>query len=347
MNRTSNHFDFIRLCAACLVLLSHSYALKGFPETEDPIGQWTHGYFPASFFGVQFFFLISGYLILTSYERSPSLTSYFWKRSLRIFPGLAVLLILMVGLYGPIFTDLSWTAYFSKTHELVLFLRNLSLYKLNGSLPGVFPHLPLPHELVGSLWTLAYEFSCYFLLALWGTLGLLRWRWITVVLYVGLTIANCFPQYLGTYSIPVLHFPLIPTLQFSSFFIGGMLYKQWGDVLSFSTPRLALATMALLGCLALGVPVAMYVAGYILVPYLLFGLAFLPGPLTKLGKWGDFSYGLYIYGFPVQQACVYLSSNSLTFAELFFVSLFISLPLAYVSWHWVESRFLAFKDWIQ
>lgn len=347
MNRTANHFDFIRLVAACLVLLSHSYALKGVPETADPLARLTHTYFPASFFGVQFFFLISGYLILTSFENRTSYLSYFWKRSLRIFPALAVLLLLMVGIYGPLFTDLPLSQYFSKTHELALFLGNLSLYKLQGALPGVFANLPLPHELVGSLWTLAYEFTCYILLAFWGALGLLRWRWLTLLLYLGITIPNFFPHLLGGYSLPLLNFPLIPTLQFGSFFIGGMVYNQWADCIPFSPFSLCVAFVLLFGCLSLAVPLGMYLAGYLIVPYILFGLAFLPSPLTQVGKWGDFSYGLYIYGFPIQQACVYLSNNSLSFVALFFVSLFATLPLAYLSWHWVESPCLRFKNWIK
>lgn len=347
MNRTTNHFDFIRLVAASLVLLSHSYALKGVPETEDPIAQWTHTYFPASFFGVQFFFLISGYLILASFERSSSLPSYFWKRSLRIFPGLAVLLLVMVGIYGPIFTNLTWSEYFSKPRELALFLRNIFLFRLNGSLPGVFPELPRPFELVGSLWTLAYEFSCYILLAIWGTMGLLRWRWLTLSFYLILTFLNCFPQYLGNYTLPIVHFPLVPAIQFTSFFIGGMVYRQWADRISFARPLLGSAVLLVGLSFFLGTPYWMYLGGFILVPYLVFGCAFLPGPLTQIGRWGDFSYGLYIYGFPVQQACVYVSNNTLSFYELFFVSLCVTLPIAYFSWHGVEARFLRYKDWIQ
>lgn len=347
MDRHTNHFDFIRFIAACLVLLSHSYALKGFSELEDPIAQWTHQYFPASFFGVQFFFLISGYLILASFEKSPSLTSYFWKRALRIFPGLAVLLLLMVVIYGPIFTELSYSDYFTQKRQLAFFLRNITLYRLNGALPGVFPNLPVQHELVGSLWTLAYEFSCYLVLALWGILGLLRWRWLTLILYLTLTLANCFPQYLGAYTLPFVNFPLIPTLQFSSFFLGGMVYRQWESFIPYHRSTFLFVGGLFFLCLYLGSPALMYLAGFILIPYLVFYMAFQAGPLTRFGKIGDLSYGLYIYGFPVQQACVYLTDNSLSFAALFSLSLVASLPLAYLSWHWVESRCLRYKDLVK
>ena len=115
--------------------------------------------YPFSFFGVRIFFLISGYLILQSFERKKSNLDYMWKRTLRIFPGLFVLILLMVFVYGPIFSFYSPKEYFSNPQTYQMFW-SVILYRLNGLLPGVFT-INEQVQLIGSLWTLPYEFSMY------------------------------------------------------------------------------------------------------------------------------------------------------------------------------------------
>jgi peptidoglycan/LPS O-acetylase OafA/YrhL len=91
--RIANNFDIIRILFAWFVIVSHSYVLNGEGPT-DPLASLTNGYMIFSFIGVKGFFIISGYLIFQSLERSKSILDYLAKRILRIFPALLVVLLL-------------------------------------------------------------------------------------------------------------------------------------------------------------------------------------------------------------------------------------------------------------
>ena len=95
--RKANNFDIIRILFAWLVIVSHSYILLG-TKGCDPLCELTNHYINLSYFGVKGFITISGFLIFKSLERSPNVLDYLWKRILRIYPGLMVVLLLSVGI---------------------------------------------------------------------------------------------------------------------------------------------------------------------------------------------------------------------------------------------------------
>ena len=90
--RPANNFDVLRILFAWFVIISHSYVLNGLWAT-DPLFEATNQTFLFSFIGVKGFFIISGYLIFKSMMVSKSIPEYLIKRSLRIFPALAVVLL--------------------------------------------------------------------------------------------------------------------------------------------------------------------------------------------------------------------------------------------------------------
>ncbi|WP_226858226.1 acyltransferase family protein [Diaphorobacter aerolatus] len=65
--------------------------------------------------------------------------------------------------------------------------------------------------------------------------------------------------------------------------------------------------------------------------------------LHRAGRFGDFSYGLYIYAFPVQQLVVWASANQLGFPVALAITLMSTLTLAALSWHWIEKPALSLK----
>ena len=95
MDYRKNNFDFLRLIFASFVIITHSYPLSGIKEC-DFICQLTFGQVSFSYVGVKGFFVISGYLIFQSLQRSENIFDYFWKRLLRLFPALIVVLFLTV-----------------------------------------------------------------------------------------------------------------------------------------------------------------------------------------------------------------------------------------------------------
>ena len=105
----ANNLNAIRLIAAFLVLFGHSFVFLGLPE---PLFlSWDH----LGPLAVYIFFTISGYLITESWDRDPHLGRFFARRALRIFPGLAICIVLSAFILGPMLTTLSLNEYFKST----------------------------------------------------------------------------------------------------------------------------------------------------------------------------------------------------------------------------------------
>jgi len=113
LHARENNFDFLRFFAASLVLLVHSYPLTG-RQPEEPIELLT-GYENGGSFAVSIFFVISGYLITSSWLSSSSPTSFLIKRALRILPALALAVLLSVFIIGPLVTTESPGDYFASS----------------------------------------------------------------------------------------------------------------------------------------------------------------------------------------------------------------------------------------
>jgi peptidoglycan/LPS O-acetylase OafA/YrhL len=122
-----NNFDFIRLLFASFVIITHSYALTGLPE-NDLLAQTTNGQMLFSWLGVKGFFIISGYLIFQSFERSGNIIDYYWKRLLRLIPGLFVVLLVTL-LLAPFVYENPTISYLSNKDVWTYLPRNLLMYK--------------------------------------------------------------------------------------------------------------------------------------------------------------------------------------------------------------------------
>lgn len=344
MNRHTNNFDFLRFLASLFVLITHSFALKGIPDNLDYLGKITNMYFPFSFFGVQFFFLISGYLILKSYLSDRRLIPYFWKRFLRLIPGLTVLLLFVAFILGPYFTTLTITDYFSEWRTIRNFLMSVSIFRLGGNLPGVFTSQPIANELVGSLWTLPFEVIFYISIPILVFFRILKYRIFLLFIYILLTFLCFFPYLTHEYKIPFFQFRLSNLISFSSFFIGGMLVYIYKDTIKFKPVILIGSLVFIAYSFIFNNSWCILFSGHILVPYVLFYIAFIPCFLNKFGKWGDFSYGIYIYGFPIQQTIIFLTDNNTSVEIVIFLSIVFTLPFAYLSWKFVEKPALRLKN---
>ena len=156
-----NNINFLRFIAASLVIWFHMASLLVIPEPYI-MGQ---GLGPIA---VNIFFVLSGYLIAKSWSRSSSFGSYLIRRIARIFPGLAVVVLLSVFVMGPAVTSLSMGDYFGDP-DTWKYLSLIVLAPIENALPGVFDTNLLPYAVNGSLWTLRYEFLAYLLtpLCMW------------------------------------------------------------------------------------------------------------------------------------------------------------------------------------
>ncbi len=335
-----NNFDFQRLIFAGFVLFTHAYALSG-KSTMDFFGIWTNDQIPLSYIGVRGFFVLSGYLILQSLDRSKNLIDYYWKRVLRLFPGLAFVLVLTV-LLGFFAYQHPTLSYWANKEVWTYFPNNFSLYRLQMEISGVFEGNPHSSTINGSLWTICYEFTMYMLLS-----GLIIFRKFpkfrtaflgvsTLAFGIGMVF---FTQELLPYAFFINAARLV---ELGTFFLFGSFlasikfenfkYKDWLTAGSFVVMGIALYF-------------EVYLRGFqfFTIGFITLGLGLKSTPyINTIGKKiGDLSYGLYIFGFPVQQALVYYFH--LDYLSLLLLSIPITMALAWVSWHLIEKRALKFK----
>ncbi|ADZ11912.1 acyltransferase family protein [Riemerella anatipestifer RA-GD] len=189
-----NNFDFLRLLFASSVIISHSYPLTEVRDKEI-LMVITNGQLDLGGFSVACFFIISGYLIYQSLERSSSIKNYIWKRVLRLYPALIVMLLLTVSVV-PFFYQgegsiLNNTSYFTYLP------RQLSLYNLQHNILGVFEDLPYK-TINGSLWTICYEFTMYMLLVPFYFIKS-RWRlgMLLILFFLFYFLSIFFPLFLN------------------------------------------------------------------------------------------------------------------------------------------------------
>jgi peptidoglycan/LPS O-acetylase OafA/YrhL len=85
---------------------------------------------------------------------------------------------------------------------------------------------------------------------------------------------------------------------------------------------------------------------YVLFPFMIFTLAFANAPEVvrhPLGRGRDWSYGIYIYGMPVQHIVWSFGGEGWPFWVFQAVCLLGVLPFAAASWHWIEGPALRLK----
>jgi peptidoglycan/LPS O-acetylase OafA/YrhL len=327
-----NNFHLLRLLAAAAVLLSHSYPLVTGDKASEPLRAWL-GATPGSI-AVDFFFLISGMLVTASLLRRGSAIDFVKARFFRIWPGLAVALLLTIFVLGPAFTSLGLHDYFASTSTWRYAAKNLLLVTgIVYTLPGVFAATPWKDAVNGSLWTLPHEIYCYlYLLAGWLVLSRIRggdwFRRGVAALWMAL-----FALHLHAMFVRHLSLEDSPVRLYLMFCTGAGLYVFRERI------HLSWATFgAVAGVLALSTldRAAFGLVYSLAVPYVMLGLAYLPsGRVLLFNRLGDYSYGTYIYAYPLQQALM-ATFPGLSPLALLASALPLTLVFAVVSWHVIE-----------
>ncbi|GGB82007.1 acyltransferase family protein [Dyadobacter sediminis] len=346
-----NSFNLLRHIAAILVVYGHAYPLSG-NGTIDKIQEISRGVFPSAQIGVFIFFSISGYLIAISLERSSSYINFLWKRFLRIMPGLAVCLIFIMLIIGPISTVLSTAAYFSSP-QTYAFLKALKIFPdYPNYLPGVFETLPV--QLVnGSLWTLAYEVTLYvILMTLHIAFGK---RTKSAVLVMIILLWSSFFVWHGPVTswnqpLRIIHLNLGELINFGLYFFIGSASFYFRNILKFKSYYMLAGLGILMFVYWLSstmnfIPLSSIVwIRYMLLPYIIFYIALQFDTHELMDGIGDLSYGIYIYSFPIQQFLqLKLGAYHFSSEIMFLIALLVIVPVAVFSWRWVENPALQYK----
>lgn len=310
-----NNFDGLRLIGALMVLVSHQFALSG-REEPHVVGQVSWGAL-----GVLIFFSISGYLVGLSWHGDPDVRRFAQRRLLRVWPGLAAVVLITAA------AALVATGHLARVAYL-----NLLLVYVDGTFFPTNRYVGMD----GSLWTVQLEVLCYVALA---GLGVLAGERLPRLLSALACLAA--PAYLllmgPALDSGAVHptFPLLP--YFSTFFLVGAAQARarlngWTVLALCAAGLIAIAT----GRNSLGL--------LLLVPAITIYIGRQSWPLLNAGgRFGDLSYGIYLWAWPVQQLGVVWLTNDAPYLLLLAVSLAGVVPLAWLSWHFVESRALRLK----
>lgn len=331
-DRRENNFDALRLVAALSVILSHAFFIAQGVEKNDPLNRLTGNQSMLGLAGVFVFFAVSGFLVTQSFEQTRSPLRYLIKRALRIFPALIVCLILTAFVLGPIVTTLPLGEYLKRPEPWRYVFYNSFFDIRVHELPGVvFVNNQTGAEVNGSLWSLGCEFDMYLMVLVLGVLRLIRLPVCLALLALGMACI-AFPDALGF--LGVWGWTL-------SFFAAGMVLYKLRDTRIFDG-RVAL--LALAG-LALSIPLRQFILLFPLFGcYLALYLALNPKlPIIPATKFGDLSYGLYIFGWPSEELVIWLMHGQATWWQEFLLSTLLAGSLAFLSWHLVEKRALRLK----
>jgi peptidoglycan/LPS O-acetylase OafA/YrhL len=315
----ANNFDGLRLVGSLLVIASHQAAVAG--HVEPALFATTAGTF-----GVLIFFSISGFLVASSWRGDPSLPRFFIRRFLRIWPGLAAVVVLTAAaayLFNPA-PDAKAAA--------VRYLGNVFLVSFDWPFFADNPYKVLN----GPLWTIKLEIACYIVLAIAARLlGRLTGPALLAL------AATAIPLFLLVRGPALLSGQVPAGLAFlpyfgAFYFVGAAMAWRWPS-LAVRLALLGLGALALLaGVTALGlcliVPIAVVTIGRQSWPV-----------LRSAGRFGDFSYGIYVWGWPVQQLGIMVLGKETPYLELLAVTVASTLVLAGLSWHLIEKQALRLK----
>jgi peptidoglycan/LPS O-acetylase OafA/YrhL len=324
-NDRQNNFGVLRLLFANLVIYYHSYFLIDGDAHRD-IFHKAFASMPLGTLAVAGFFLISGYLIVKSYSNSKSVKDYFVKRLLRIWPGFAVAFLISLFVVAPL--GGAKLADANVLRNVIFFLTFQGPY-----VDGAFHGLP-QEKINGSMWTISYEMRCYMLVILLGACGFLRDRRKFLALTICIGIAVFLPK---NFRLP---FPSIfgvvgADVLWAGVFCAGGLFYLYRDVikLRFRYALLAVPIFFVLQFNDATAQIALMTAG----AYILFWVATYKGDnaMSRFTQKTDFSYGIYLYAYPVQQLILWYDRDIGMFG-LLGISLVITWILGAISWYVVE-----------
>ena len=327
----SNALNAWRLLMASGVIWQHSWPLTGHrgPDLGSLYDVWVDG-----------FFVLSGFLITSSWLRKPQLREYFVARGLRIFPGLWVCLIVVAFVIAPIGVAIqggSATKLLMSTAPIEYVLNNAVLNVYHAGIAGTPRGVPWPGVWDGSLWTLIFELFCYIGVAAAGVIGLLGRRWAVPVAFV-LAVS-----WAAVVSYPIYGMQTIPQMcaRFAVVFLAGMLVHQFRDVIPASWWLVAVGLVIVVAS-GLLMPNYRVIAAIPLAYAVIVSGALIHNERLRLRT--DLSYGVYIYAWPTQQflvMCGLAFLNSYVFAIIAGVA---TLALAALSWFLVEKRAMSLKS---
>jgi peptidoglycan/LPS O-acetylase OafA/YrhL len=334
IQRPYDNFTMLRLVLALAVVVSHAFSVGTGRHTDEPLYALT-GYTLGEH-GVNGFFAVSGFLVAMSWDRRGGAIPFALARILRVFPGLIIAVLVTALVIGGAMTSVAKGSYVTDSRVWQMIWVTVTTFKSATVLPGVFESNPLRWP-ISTVWTLRYELLCYAGLLAYGVLGGFR-RPVVALAGAGLVaLALLVLGWIGP--IPkgqetALRLPLV--------FASGSLIYLYRDRVSLNL-GLAAAVISALPLAAVVLPALYKPLLFVGTAYLMLFFAMAPGlSHPKLEPPGDISYGVYLYGWPIQQALQALFPAVSGWAMLL-PALVLTCAIATLSWLFVEKPALNLK----
>jgi peptidoglycan/LPS O-acetylase OafA/YrhL len=327
----NNALNAWRLIFAAMVIMEHSWPLTTGHTIAGPFSQlltqiWVDG-----------FFVISGFLITSSWIRQPRLRDYLAARLLRIFPGLWVCMLVVAFVIAPLSVLLQHGAPLHVSSQVSWAINNGLLNVFHGGIDGTPKGVPWPAVWNGSLWTLIFELLCYITVAVLGVAGLMGKRWTIPTVFALSLVGAALSGY------PVQGIETIPQMvtRFALVFSAGAMVYQYRD-------RIPARWSIVAVCVVLVVVAGMLPNYRVYAALPLAYAVIVSGALLKRPRLrNDISYGIYIYGWPVQQLLAVAGLFWLPPGVFFALATVVTIPLAAASWFLVEKRAMKLKRLVQ
>lgn len=322
MRRQNNNFDLLRLIAAVMVIVGHSFALAPVEGEIDPLQSWI-GITYSGALAVKFFFFLSGLLVTNSLLQKSDIIDFAVMRAVRVVPAIAVSSAVLALVVGPIFTrDYN---YFSNS-EVYKFIIGNTLIDIRFNLPGVFTDLP--HKAVnGSLWTIPYEVGSYIAVAGLFLVGALKNKHVAAAICVFFIIDSLLPQ--GGFFLYFFNNTEVRYLPFS-FALGALcaIYKD----------RISLTFGMCLGLMLLSYVLWDSIAQHALFYSSVFFTSLFIStwrPIVMITPKWDVSYGIYLYGWPAQQIMASIMPQQPRLLDIIMTTT-LAIICACISWVAIE-----------
>jgi peptidoglycan/LPS O-acetylase OafA/YrhL len=346
---TGPGFDFLRIALALAILYAHSFLVTGskagvlnalITEVGGAAEIAAIHRRPLTLLLVPLFFAISGFLVTGSAFRTRALTKFMLLRILRIVPALLTEVTLSALVLGPIFTTYALKSYFGDARFFAYFGNIVG--RVRFELPGVFLSNPYPGVVNVNLWTLQPEFYCYLATAVLISTSLLFNRKVFTVFFIAATAALCGVNFHSGFGEPSGNYPASVVVYY--FFCGSFLY-HWRHFVPTTFVFFIIASV-------LGFVGTRFEGTVFLVPllftYAIVYLGMVELPRLPVLQSGDYSYGVYLYGFPIQQAII--GAFPIFIGHGWWMlgsSAVVTVAIAMMSWHFVEKPALRLKKIVE
>lgn len=341
-DRKNNSFDDLRFIFAAMVLYVHSFVLLYGQDVKgtDPFTIATHFQLSPGTLAVYGFFVLSGFFMIQSLEANSSLLVYAKNRILRIVPAFWLALFLSSFIVVPLIFENSPILSIQPGSALYFFYHS-AIFQAMGSvwiIDGAYINNPIS-SINGSMWTLKYEIMLYIFLPICYIFVYKSRKLFLVItaLLMALSIAYIFSDFMLFKIFNADEYSKL--LLLSTYFFYGTLFYLYRDVIIVSKRFIIVFIFIFI--------LSMFFTNFklitlLILPYLIISM----GSILKtkiFSKTGDYSYGMYIYAFPIQQTLVHFYKNSLTAETLFIFSFLLTLIFSILSWHFFEKRILRLK----